>query len=201
MTISNYSELQSAIADRVDRTDSGPQIVEAIEAATERLSRDLRVVDQEAIADATLTDEWTSLPSDFGGMRRVTADSARLEYYTPEKFQDIVESEASPAKPIFTIEALNIRVYPAPTATDTLDVVMLYHRTVAPLVDPTDTNWVLDDHSDLYVAATMSEMCMRQKDYGAAQMWEGRAKDAILQVIIASRRRRYSGGQLVVRQG
>lgn len=199
MAITDYASLKTAIAARADRVDTTTVIEEAVDAATMRLSRELRVVDQEGRLVATLTSEYSTLPADYNGVRSLRSNGKRLEYYVPEAFQTVVERNANPSKPIFTIEYQKLRVHPAPSAISPLDVELLYHARVTELVSPGDSNWVLADHPDLYLAASLVEVFMHLKDTEKADLWEGRTKSIMEQVIVSSRRRRYTSGQLVIR--
>ncbi len=200
MAITNYGTLKTTIASRINQSGHDTAIEDAVAAATSRLSRELRVVDQEGRASADLTAEYSDLPADFNGMRSLrTADGKRLEYFVPEAFQTMVERFAYLAKPVFTIEYEQLRVHPAPSPESVLSVVMLYHARVTDLTADTDANWVITDHPDLYLAASMVEILLHLKDREAAGIWEDRTKQLIEQVIVASRRRRYTSGQLAIR--
>lgn len=197
-----YSDLLRVVQSRLDRPDETTAVADAVVAATARLTRLLRVYEQEAIADATLVSKYTTMPTDFNGMRSLaTADGKKLDYRSPQFFQNIVSFEPSVGKPIFTIEDSSLRVYPVPTATNTLAVTMLYSLKLAALVAVNDTNEVLTEHPDLYIAATLSEVMLHMKNYDTHAVWEQRTAQLAGEVIVASRRKRYSGGNLAVRNG
>ena len=197
-----YSDLQRVVKSRLDRPDEVAAVDDCIVAATARLTRLLRVYEQEAIADATLVSEYTTMPVDFNGMRSLaTSDGKKLDYRAPQFFQNVASFEPSLGKPIFTIEDASLRIYPAPTVADPLAVTMLYSLKLGALVNASDTNEVLSEHPDLYVAATMSEVMLHFKNYDTHAVWEARTAQLAGEVIVASRRKRYSGGNLAVRNG
>lgn len=198
--ITTYATLKTAMASRLNRNDQTTAIEDAVDAATMRLSRDLRVYDQEERSTANLTTEYSALPTDFNGVRSVRSDGELLEYHTPEAFQRYVEEHETPERPVFTIEKQQLRVHPAPTVAAPLAVDILYHARITELVNASDTNWVLDNHPDLYLAASMVELLLHMKDPDGAAVWEARATGAIASIIVSSRRRRYTGGQLVIRR-
>jgi len=200
MAITSYGTLKTAIASRIDRADQTTAIEDAIDAATMRLTRDLRVYDQEARSNNTLESEWTTMPSDFNGVRLVRTQSGDLlEYHTPESFQRKVMQGATPNPPIYTIEDAQIRVLPAPSEDSPLNVQIVYHQKLPELSDSLDTNWLLTDHPDIYLAASMVEILLHLRDEERAMVWEQRLQQMLVQAIVASRRRRYSGSTLVVR--
>jgi hypothetical protein len=196
-----YLQLRTAVQSRLDRPDEGAAIAVCVEAATARLTRLLRVYEQEAIADATLTTEYSALPADFNGMRSLSAGGKKLDYRAPQFFQAEASGEPSLSKPIFTIEASSLRVYPAPSVASPLAVTLLYSRKLAALVADGDTNDALNEHPDLYLAAVMAELMLHMKNYDTHAVWESRTAQMAAEVVLASRRKRYSGGNLVVRNG
>ena len=73
MSISTYSELKTAVANFLARTDLTDQIPDFIQLAEARLSRELESRDQEKRANATLTigDQYIALPTDLREVREV----------------------------------------------------------------------------------------------------------------------------------
>ena len=71
MSISTYSELKTAVANFLARSDLTDQIPNFIQLAEARLSRELETRDQEKRATATLTsgDEYIALPTDMREVR------------------------------------------------------------------------------------------------------------------------------------
>ena len=67
MAITNYTELKTAVANFLARSDLTDRIPEFIALAEARLSRELESRSQEKRANATLTanDEFVALPTDF----------------------------------------------------------------------------------------------------------------------------------------
>jgi hypothetical protein len=199
MPVVDLDSLKATLAQRIDRVDQAVAIAEAIDFATMRLSRDMRTFDQERRVELTgVTTEYTTLPTDFGGARMVKVDGERIDYYTAEGFQNYAENKLHPGKPIYTIVDNQIRVHPVPGG-ETIEI--LYMQRIAELVGGTDSNWVLDNHPDLYIAAAMAPLQLHMKDYAASDMWEARTIAMIREAIVYSRRRRYTNGQLVIRQG
>ena len=197
----NYGELKTAVQSRLDRPDEVAAVAVCIEAATARLSRLLRIYEQEGISDATLTSEYTAMPADFNGMRSLAADGKQLDYRPPQLFQSVVAVGSTPAKRLFTIEIDSLRVYPAPSPTDPLSVSMLYSRKLSALVADADTNEVLDEHPDLYLAAVMSEVMLHMKNYDTHAVWDNRVAQVGGEVLVASRRKRFDSGNLTIRRG
>ena len=73
MAITTYTELKSAVANHLARTDLTSVIPDFISLAEARLSRELETRDQEKRATATMTsgDEYIALPTDLREVREV----------------------------------------------------------------------------------------------------------------------------------
>ena len=78
MSISTYSELKTAVANFLARTDLTDQIPNFIQLAEARLSRELETRDQEKRATATLTsgDEFIALPTDMREVREIKLNTS-----------------------------------------------------------------------------------------------------------------------------
>jgi hypothetical protein len=200
--ITDLQSLKAAVASRIDRTDQETAIADAIDAATMRLSRALRGYDQEARAEpaATITDEWVTLPYDFNGVRSLRVGGKLAEYLTPEAMQRAIDRTTTFSRPFFTIEDDQLRLRPAPSADAPATIELLYMQRLVELSQDTDTNWLLTDHPDIYLAAAMTEVLLHLKDPQASAVWEQRLTGYINDLAVSSRRRKFSGGNLVIRQ-
>ena len=88
MSITTYTELKTAVANFLARTDLTTQIPDFISLAEARLSRELESRSQEKRANATLVvgDEFVALPTDLREVRQVklnTSPNTVLEYRSP----------------------------------------------------------------------------------------------------------------------
>ena len=103
MAISNYSELKSAIADWLDRTDLDEKIPNFISLAETRHKRDFKIRRMETrVTASTIADsEYYSLPDNYVAMRNIqlnTDPKTSLEYLTPEQM-DRIHAGSSKGKP------------------------------------------------------------------------------------------------------
>ena len=104
MAITNYSELKSAIADWLDRTDLTDQIPDFITLAEARHKRDfkLRRMETRVTADTIADTEYYTLPDNYVAMRNIqlnTDPKTSLEYLTPEQM-DRIYAGSNKGKPI-----------------------------------------------------------------------------------------------------
>ena len=153
MAITNYSELQNAIAEWMNRSDLIGRIPDLIELATARLSDELRVPDMEKVATTTISAEWTLLPLDFRAIRLFETGGQVLEYKTPWQLQKLIESGWRPTPGYYTIQDMQFRIYPTPSSAV---VELTYYAALDPLVNGVDTNWLLQKRPDVYLQAALS---------------------------------------------
>ena len=170
MAISTYSDLQAEIAGWLQRSDLSSQIPSFVELATADFNATLRVPQMEVLASTTVTEEWTELPDKFLGIRHIeTSDGDRLTYKTPEDFAAFVASEAAPTIPIYTVADMSFRMWPAPTS---LAVELLYYEMIPDLVSGGDTNWLLTQYPNAYLAASLTWGFRFLRDKAAADDWD-----------------------------
>lgn len=148
MALSTYAELQTAIADQLDRADLTSYIPDFIRLAETRIDRDLRHRKMVAIATLTPTSGVVSVPSDFlQSIRVVDAGSYRRE------LRQIAPSTADIQYPTgttgtacdFSIVGESIYTYPKTTN----DVELTYYQSIPDLAT-NSTNWLLTTAPGLY---------------------------------------------------
>src|SRR5210317_2096975 len=108
MAITNYSELQTSIANFLARDDLTAQIPDFISLAEARMAREMQARSQEKRATANLVagDAFVSLPTDLRSIRLVklnTAPTEVLEYYTPVRLNEMYASGATGKPRAYTV--------------------------------------------------------------------------------------------------
>jgi len=156
MSITTYTELQTAVTSwlaRSDLTASIPDFITLFEAAA---NRRLRVRQMEASINLTPSSGAAALPADYLAWRRVTwTGSTRVElaYVAPSYLQAAYPSSPSDTPRIFTIEGATLKVRPV---SDTA-LELLYYQKIPALSDGNPANWLLDAHPDLYLFGALAE--------------------------------------------
>lgn len=149
MALDSYSDLVGAICDRMNDSGLSTMAPEFIRLAEASFNRRLSSVDQEGTATIP-ADASIPMPTDYKG-----AMSLRINDYPPLKQLSADDfqtkwSEANPARPEnFAIFGAAIHLGPEPDTTYTLT--MTYMRTLTPLSEVNTTNWLLEQHPDLYL--------------------------------------------------
>ena len=119
MAISTYAELQTAVANWLDRSDLTSRIPEFITLAEGRIARKLRIREMETESDVTLVAgaRTAALPTGFREVRRVylnTTPIRELEYMSPQDYWNRYASTNSGRPVVFTIEGSNFLFGPVP---------------------------------------------------------------------------------------
>ena len=145
MSISTYSELKTAVANFLARTDLTDQIPDFIQLAEARMSRELETRSQEKRATATLTadDEYVALPTDLREVREVklnTSPNTVLEYRSPTALDS--QFTGAGGKPqAYSIVGNEIKFRPIPDSAYTAEIV--YIGSLDALSDSNATNTIL----------------------------------------------------------
>ena len=194
MAITTYAELQTAVANWLDRSDLTSRIPEFIALFEARINRRLRVRQQVTSDDITPASGSVTLPADYLEWIRVTwlGDPRReLEYVEPTYLQAAYPDQPSDTPRFFTVEGSAIKIMPL----DTTDVQLLYYQKIAALSDAATTNWLLTAHPDAYLFGTLAEAKGFSESPDGA-LWDSRAKEAIAEI---ERLSQQSRGQMQIR--
>lgn len=176
----NYTELQDAIADWLNRVGS-PELAERapdfIKMAEARFNRKLRVRQNEKRATAILDAGFITLPSDWLEAKaiRLVVDGkpVRLELGTSEQL-DQARRDASTVgttKPyLYRFIGNQIEVAPYVSGEATMELEYYYK---VPDLATNDTNWLLQDWPDLYLYGALQHSAPYLRDDQRLQTWAG----------------------------
>ena len=156
MAITTYAELQSSIADWLNRTDLTSVIPDFIALAEAELTRTLRHRKQITRSTATIDSEYSATPADW--MQTVsfileTNPVKALEYVTNEALNELKAMSSTVGEPThFTHVGTEIQVYPAPDSTGSgFTGELVYYAQIPALTDSNTTNWLLTLAPDIYL--------------------------------------------------
>ena len=196
MAISTYTELQTAVANWLDRDDMSARIPEFIALTEARFNRILRIRAMETEAEqATSAGVRTySLPTDYRQMRTVhltTNPITAMSYITPE-IMDRIWSGSTQGKPTtYTIKGGNIYVGPAPDVIYTL--MFLYYKKIPALTALAPTNDILTDAPDVYLYGSLLEAEPFLQNDARVQLWATAFQQAIADIQEQDEKDRHSG--------
>lgn len=195
MSISTYSDLKTAVASWLNKTNLTSVIPDFITLAEVDIRRDLRIPSMEALASGTLTGETLAHPTRFIEARRLTVGDYVYEYVTPDDYAR--ESIAESGLHVFTSIGMNLYILGGVSGDS---YTLLYSAGLAALSGDSDTNWVLTNAPDIYLAAACRHGCTYLKDAEGEARWGAKYAGGVARENNVTRNVKYPG-QLTVRAG
>ena len=196
MAITTFSELKTAVANWLDRSDLTDRIPEFIALAEARHRRDFKIRRMETRVTAnTIADtEFYTLPDNYVAMRNIqlnTDTKTALEYLTPEQM-DRVRGGSTTGKPkAYSIIGNTFQLRPIPDSV--YEIEMLYYKYFTGLSDSNTTNDMLTYHPDAYLYAVLLEAEPYLQNDKRVQLWVGAYELAKKGIIDSNERDRHSG--------
>ena len=196
-TIGTYSDLQDKVSLWLDRDDLTARVSDFTALLEARLNRELRSVMQDTREDWTVTTESYTLPPAFRKLRRIHIEGSPDRPLVEMGAQAIAAafSGDSGIPQAYYIEGRTIFFAPPPSSSTTINAT--YSTRVEPLSDTVASNWVLDEHPDVYLFGTLLEAAIYIRDEEAISFLSERLETAMASLIRMGRLDRYGGGPLV----
>lgn len=177
----DYAWLRAKVARWIRRTDLAADIPDFIMLAEKRISGDLEARLQHNVATLRTTPGVATvrLPSDFNGIRSLSIPAiGKLDYMTPEALENRVSSTGIGQPRRYTVERSLLKLDPVPDAV--YRMTCFYLAEILPLANaPNGLNWLLIDHPEIYLAATLAEAFAAIRDQPSMQLWEAKYRDAV----------------------
>jgi len=201
MAISTYSELQTAVANWLDRDDLTARIPEFIALAEARFNRVLRLRSMEAkyTADTVAGQRNLALPTSYIQMRNFqvnTSPLTTLSYVTPEIYDRLWGGSTSGTPKFYTILANEVSFGPIPGSV--MEVEMLFYKKFDNLTTISPTNTLLTDSPDLYLYGAMLEAEPFIMNDERVPLWASALERAVSDMQEQDNKDRHSGSALRV---
>ena len=198
MSITNYSELKSAIADwllRDDLTSVIPTFISLAEAQFNREIRDYRMVKR---STAQVDTEYFVPPADWLENIRFqlnTTPATVLDFVSPDQMSEEEARRGSVGKPIyFTMIGSDFQIMPIPDIA--YDAELVYYSKIAALSDSNTTNWLLTNSPDIYLYGALMQAAPYLNDDQRIQVWGGLYRQGIEAMRIQSDRAKIGASSL-----
>jgi hypothetical protein len=200
--IATYAELQTAIADFLNREDLTAVIPTFIRLAEARMDRDLRHWRQEQRSNADLDAQYSALPTDFLQPIRLQILSGPSGEVAPISTAQMLQLRGDRADLVgrptnYAITGGSIELYPTPDDTYASSLVY-YGRTPALSVSNT-ANWLLTEAPDAYLYGSLVHAAPYLKDDQRAVVWESLFKLSLDTLNSSSEDAKYGGTGLRMR--
>lgn len=192
--ISTYAELQTALANWLDRSDLGDRIPEFITLAEARLNRVVRAPDMLARNDAFAIDgQYEDVPTGFlevGRFVLLTSPVTVLEYLTPMEMAAARQGVNSAGKPrYYTVAGGSFEFLPSPAMSYTAS--LLYYARITPVAS--SWNWLATSHPDIYLYGALVAAEPYIRDDERLMMWKMQLNEALAELDILNARKRVPG--------
>tara|TARA_Y100000992_G_scaffold271934_1_gene213166 strand:+ start:222 stop:842 length:621 start_codon:yes stop_codon:yes gene_type:complete len=158
MALTNYSELQTSIAEFLNRDDLTAKIPDFIVLAEAQMNAELRHWRMEKRATASLDSQYTAVPDDFIQPVRFSIIGSTISSLSQTDSKTITDLRTANNNPSgrpteYTILDGSIEVYPIPDTTYTLE--LLYYEKLDALNSGNTTNWVLTTYPNAYLYGSL----------------------------------------------
>lgn len=185
---------------RGDLTSNIPGFIQNAEAAFKR-DRRVRKLQTRTFNATSSNDE--SLPSDYQSMEFLYHDGStyfgELDSINPgdgASYRELYHGNSSGAPMRYAILDGKIRFYPTPDSTYTLK--MGYWRKLTALSDSQATNWLINDHPDIYLYGALVQAEPFLKNDPRIATWKTMLEEALQQLHLYTDQY-HNSGQLVAR--
>jgi hypothetical protein len=160
MAIGTYAELQTAVANWLDRDDLGDRIPEFIALAEARMNRllRLRMMESKYTASTVAAQRNYALPTGYVQMRNFQINLTPIrpiQYVTPEVYDRIWGGSSSGTPEVYTIIANELQLGPRPDSIMTME--MLFYKKVTALSGSNTTEQMLTESPDIYLYGALLE--------------------------------------------
>lgn len=179
MSITTYTELQTAVENWLNRDDLTARIPEFIALAEARMYRKLRHWRMERRATTTFDQQYEALPNDYLKMIRLDIQTKRQVELA--SMAEIIENRrltnnATGEPRLYAISAGQIELWPTPDGSYTGE--MVYYAKFDALSASVSSNWVLTYALDLYLYGALLHSAPFLKDDERLQVWGAMYSDA-----------------------
>jgi hypothetical protein len=173
VAITSYAELQSAVADWVERADLATRLPTFIANAEAKVNRWLRDRKMEVQDTASLDAPLTLLPADFAEAVTVQARLgpaeayARLDPAPADVLAQYAAESAAPGRPRFyAVLGDSLMLYPPPD--QVYQMLLTYIARLPALSDANPTNWLLAKAPDVYLDGALAGFYEFDHDWESA---------------------------------
>lgn len=204
MAITTYSELQTAVADWLNRSDLTAVIPSFIALAESHFNQEERLRNQKSIvrATATFNQEYEALPGDYLEMLNLTNQTTvpfqKVQFLSLNQWDDYKRDFTTLQVPkYYTIVGNQLQLLPVPGSAITAE--MVYYAKIQALSDTNPTNWLLTNHPEVYLYGTLLQAAPYLKDDDRITTWNAMLEKTLDNIHQADDRALYAGSVIKTR--
>jgi len=185
MAISNYSELQTAVANWIDRADLTDRIKEFIALGEARIYRELRINAMVSVHTEDIGSVYPSQlsrPSDYLALLQARLKEGNYQYtlklITLDYHSSVFPDRGALSMPKYIVEAGNKNFSFSPQPDKGYNIVLVYYARLPSLSDSNTTNWFTDNAPDILLWASLVESHAFTMDDERVGLWETKYQQA-----------------------
>ena len=205
MAITNYTDLQTTIADFLNRDDLTAVIPTFIQLAEAQMNREIRhwKMEQRANGQQSGGDQWMQVPSDWLETIRlnvIAQGTSPVTLTSRAAMADIRaknENVSTKTPYLYCHSDSQFELYPTPS--ETMEFELLYYQKIDNLSSETTTNWLLEDAPDVYLYGALLHSAPYLADDARVAVWAQMYSAAVQNVNGASEQARYSGSGMTLK--
>lgn len=196
--ITNYGELKTEIAAELNRTGLTNEIPGFIDRVEGYVNRHARIPDMETVSSGSLSSSTLTLPSDhLETISVLVNDGSSWNKLARNFYSDVKNEQTNSGVPLgYSEDGTSITVAPGPDSTYSYQ--LHYYSEYASFSADIDTNWVLDNVPEVYLAGAMVHANRYLKDFEMMSIWEQEFQRAFSELKIYESMKRFPGGSLQV---
>lgn len=152
------------------------------------MNRQLRTLEGEIRATATLSAEYLALPDDFRELRAIEIQTSPISvptYMDPMRLRQNFTASTVGIPKFYTITDGQFQFAPPPESSTTIEII--YAAKIPALTDSNTTNWLLDKHPDVYLAASLAHAQGFLRDDQDAARWNAAWEEGLGEIIFESK--------------
>ena len=166
MSIENYPDLKTSVADWLSRDDLTTQITDFISFGELRIARDMRLQIMETALSETIASGVIGIPTNYIELKHAYIDRSPtqwLERITSEKIYHKYPVRSAVGVPVYIAREGTSFIF-GPFPDSTYDVRGIYYAKLPALSDSNTTNWFIDNAPDLLLYASLLEAAVFIED-------------------------------------
>jgi hypothetical protein len=176
----DYVWLQSAVAGWLHRADLAAVIPDFVMLAERRINGMLESRQQDLVAPLSTAAgvPTVDLPRDLNSIRALSLPIyGDIDFMDAQAFAKVYASQGTGVPRHYTIIGSALKLGPIPDDVYALECV--YRAGVPALADNAGTNWLIEQHAEIYLAATMCEALVYIGNAEKLATWEGKYAAAV----------------------
>ena len=202
MALDNYTDLTTAVANWLDRTDLTSRIPEFIQLAEAKFNRNLRTKEMESNSSGlTMTAQDSTYDFPTGALMitkfKLTSDEVyELDQLSKELLVRKFPHNTAARPKAFAVDGNQLIVAPQPDSDYSYE---LSYYSAIPSLEDNSTNWMMTRYPDAYLYGALLEAAPYLKDRDEIAVWQIKFDVVMEEIKSADKRDRWDGGSLSVR--